>query len=1493
MAIKIKGDTIIDDGRVIVNADKIGIGTTNPQVALEIFSGDVGIGTTNPNASNIKESLDSNTNILAVGIITAKEIYGTFKGTVNPTPPITLDKIEEGNSFVEVVDPNSDTSAFIKIVVAGTEKQRILSSGVVNIKNVEGTGLNISGSNGVGIELKTVNSSVTEKRDAHLKIINEDNNTIAKQVGRVQSDGGSAWIWETQPSGNRSARRVERLRITADGHVGIGTTLPEVAVVAGNDKILAVGIVTANEYYGTFKGTIDSGVGLAADTVKTVTSTSGATHYLTFVDSDNLSETSESVYTDGGITYQPDVNRLGIGTIKPGQILDSGNGSGTLNYVIKADGEGGWTWGQIEGGSVGVVSFTDLNDTPSTYNSSANKLVAVNTGTGGNGTGLEFIDATAVGVGRTYSLETAAVNDDVKLRLKDEVDNTFDDILITKGTGITFGSVTADGFTISASGSGTGTLTDLDVKQFSGHHGSTPRTERSCSNPIDVTVDSTAGIATIGIGSTSNAYGRRYIQSIEPSTDVCEGDIWFDTSSSSMGSTKVAVLRDEKSAGTYGGKVGTGDYTGKRAYYNGVDTVLDVWFPRVLNTKYDSYGFVSLSTGVESGNQYSNTFALDPGKYKISWRVPAHQVDRFQSRLAYNTNDDFSGTTSYYYGTSQYSGVDPSVSGGGNASDSEDESEGEFIADISATTYFRIEQWIYSTGQSGTFGDGALGVAVSRNSSSNTNLNLGNTEVYTQVKIEDLATAVKDGGGVGIGSTNKIEQGNTKAEVIDTNSNGYFLVETENTERLRITSTGQLNLAGDMQFTAANPELEFNNGGPRFRVPSANTLAIHKGGGLGTIDNEVVRITQGGNVGIGTTNPDAAIETQNNTKLAVAGIVTAFKYYGDGSSLTNVSASAGGSIKLLPEKPSTSGTEVVFDNIPSDALEITLMFTGVSASGSNNFMVQLGTASGYIETGYDSLSQSEGGGDDTGATDCFLIRADANNHLRTGAMVITKASGSSYVQTGSFALNPSGVQGGTQTYGSLTSVSGTVDRLRVKLNGANTFDAGTMSVSYKTSGGSPTTGSVLGQVVAWGGNISSIPSEFVLCDGRELDKTTYSDLFAILGTIHNVGGEPSNVFRVPDLRDKFVVGSYSDGAGTTFPQVSVGATGGSRYTTLPEHYHNFPGDDQLSAANNTTGGTQGVQATWTSTSDNNFSYDANSTLSGSGKMWRTTSVGTGTENTNLPPYYALAYIINVTGNTVTASVGIGSTTKIQQGDTSAEVIDTGTDGRFVVKTENTERLRITGIGSVGIGTDSPIHRFSVFGNTNDRERFAVRATTGTSFNPDTISDIILNNAGGGAEATQVKGVINMGTSYKDGTLYAGSGHWSALKLFLYKDSNPNNIYGLGLSNGVMEIQSNADIAFFVGRDSTTTASGSRTERIRITRDGHLLPGADNTQDLGATNLRWDNVYHTDLHLDNTGCGGNEVDGTEGSWKIQEGADNLFLINKITGKKYKINMTEVT
>jgi hypothetical protein len=58
------------------------------------------------------------------------------------------------------------------------------------------------------------------------------------------------------------------------------------------------------------------------------------------------------------------------------------------------------------------------------------------------------------------------------------------------------------------------------------------------------------------------------------------------------------------------------------------------------------------------------------------------------------------------------------------------------------------------------------------------------------------------------------------------------------------------------------------------------------------------------------------------------------------------------------------------------------------------------------------------------------------------------------------------------------------------------------------------------------------------------------------------------------------------------------------------------------------------------------------------------------------------------GTKWTASVTGGiSLDKIEEGNTSAEVIDTGSDGRFVVTTEGTERLRVTDTGLVGIGTN--------------------------------------------------------------------------------------------------------------------------------------------------------------------------------------------------------------
>ena len=84
---------------------------------------------------------------------------------------------------------------------------------------------------------------------------------------------------------------------------------------------------------------------------------------------------------------------------------------------------------------------------------------------------------------------------------------------------------------------------------------------------------------------------------------------------------------------------------------------------------------------------------------------------------------------------------------------------------------------------------------------------------------------------------------------------------------------------------------------------------------------------------------------------------------------------------------------------------------------------------------------------------------------------------------------------------------------------------------------------------------------------------------------------------------------------------------------------------------------------------------------------------------------------------------------------------------------------------------------------------------------------------------------------------------------------------------------------------------NNTKRLILTESGHLLPAANDAYDLGSSSLRWRNVYTNDLNLSNEGST-NDVDGTWGNFTIQEGEDDLFLINRRNGKKYKFNLTEV-
>lgn len=90
--------------------------------------------------------------------------------------------------------------------------------------------------------------------------------------------------------------------------VAIGTTnmADGVRLAVGSGVTVGDTSVTASTFYGSVVGNVSS-----ADQVKTVTaSDNNANYYVTFVDANNGSATNETVYTDGGIYYNPGTNKL-------------------------------------------------------------------------------------------------------------------------------------------------------------------------------------------------------------------------------------------------------------------------------------------------------------------------------------------------------------------------------------------------------------------------------------------------------------------------------------------------------------------------------------------------------------------------------------------------------------------------------------------------------------------------------------------------------------------------------------------------------------------------------------------------------------------------------------------------------------------------------------------------------------------------------------------------------------------------------------------------------------------------------------------------------------------------------------------------------------------------------------------------------------------------------------------------------------------------------
>jgi microcystin-dependent protein len=95
----------------------------------------------------------------------------------------------------------------------------------------------------------------------------------------------------------------------------------------------------------------------------------------------------------------------------------------------------------------------------------------------------------------------------------------------------------------------------------------------------------------------------------------------------------------------------------------------------------------------------------------------------------------------------------------------------------------------------------------------------------------------------------------------------------------------------------------------------------------------------------------------------------------------------------------------------------------------------------------------------------------------------------------------------------------------------------------------------LGVVEMYSG--STIPENYGVCDGQALSKDLYADLYQVIGTRFNKVDTASNMFCLPDLRGRFIVGQGSDADYNT-----IGNTGGEKKhlltadeSGLPAHGH--------------------------------------------------------------------------------------------------------------------------------------------------------------------------------------------------------------------------------------------------------------------------------------------------------------------------------------------------
>ena len=152
---------------------------------------------------------------------------------------------------------------------------------------------------------------------------------------------------------------------------------------------------------------------------------------------------------------------------------------------------------------------------------------------------------------------------------------------------------------------------------------------------------------------------------------------------------------------------------------------------------------------------------------------------------------------------------------------------------------------------------------------------------------------------------------------------------------------------------------------------------------------------------------------------------------------------------------------------------------------------------------------------------------------------------------------------------------------------------------------------------------TSAPSGWLLCDGTAVSRSTYANLFNLVGTTFGAGNG-TTTFNLPDLRGRSIIGV---GTGSGLSARTRGETGGAETHTLTEaqmplHGHTVRRSttSQTGASTQSTGG----YLTHTSGAVNDAAFTGTPTNTGGQQIG---GAGGGASHNNMQPFMALSYII--------------------------------------------------------------------------------------------------------------------------------------------------------------------------------------------------------------------------------------------------------------------------